>query len=126
MISITETRDLLAAALGSAADIGAIQLPRLYDDNTLPHLGTEIYIICGNPTQTPPSPDIPELIDLTPLGSSTSNNSPRAGGYRAESTGPISQEDQRRDLVNDALRYMAGAVWRYPDADVQLLRILLP
>jgi hypothetical protein len=63
---------------------------------------------------------------ITPLGTSTHTNQHREGDYTADSTEPISDTNQRRALVNHALRYLTGAVWRYPDADTRLLDLLRP
>jgi hypothetical protein len=125
-VSIVEARDLLAAALGTAADISATLLPDVYDDHTLPHARTEIHIACGELTQTTSYPALTDVIDLTPLGPSTHTNQHREGDYTADSTQPISDATQRRALVNHALRYLTGTVWRYPDADTRLLDLLRP
>ena len=125
-VSIAEARDLLAAALGTAADISTTLLPDVYDDHTLPHSRTEIHIACGETTQTTGNPALTELIDLTPLGLSTHTNPHREGDYATDSTESISDTNQRRALVNRALRYLTATVWRYPDAGTHLLALLQP
>jgi predicted KAP-like P-loop ATPase len=126
VLSIAETRDLLVGVLGTVADIGSDDLPGLYGDNVLPHVSTEIHIMLGNPVQSESAPDVSDLIDLAPLGPVGSNSKPREGGYSASAVAPIRERRQRVDVVNDALRYMSGPVWRYPEADTRLLGLLHP
>ena len=119
LFSLMELRDLLVAMLGTAAGIGQSVLPGIYGDNMLPHASTELYLKCGDM----PSPAMPELIDLAPLGDSVWSSAPREGDFG--SIAPIETTDDRRYVVNEALRYIAGSVWRYPNADAGLLQVLL-
>jgi predicted KAP-like P-loop ATPase len=124
ILSVVETRDLLAGALGTASGIGSDDLPTVYGDNVLPHVSTEVHVILGNPVQTDAAPNVSDLIDLEPLGTPVSIHKARDGDYGAGADVPIGDRDRRVDLVNDALRYMSGPVWRYPDADARLLDLL--
>ena len=122
MFSLRETRDLLSAALATSASFGQSQLPGIFDDYTLPYAGTELHVA----SRRGGAASLTDLIDLRPLGTPSKGSPPGEGSYATKRADPLDTAEARDDLVNRALRYMAGPVWTYASAEQRLLDLLNP
>jgi hypothetical protein len=97
-------------------------LPAIYDDNTLPHTGTELHLEARQGGQL----SLADVIDVRPLGTPSNGSPPTEGSYAARGADRLDTGEARDDTANRALRYMAGPVWTYAAADQILLDLLYP
>jgi hypothetical protein len=122
-LSIAETRDLLAAAVGAADHIGRAVLPDLLGGHAPPPSSIELHLAARQPdTAGQHATTLADTIDLEPLGASTRPAQPE-GQFATDGDARLDEPAIRKDVATRAIRYMAH-VWGYLDADKNLQQLL--